>query len=59
MDVGAPLVAHGQAAEAVEPGQGALDHPAVAAQPLAGVDALAGDADPDVAPGAALGGSAG
>ena len=37
MDVGAPLVADGQAAEAVEPGQRALDHPAVAAQPLAGV----------------------
>ena len=34
----ASLVADRQPAEAVEPGQGALDHPAVAPQPLAGVD---------------------
>ena len=50
MDVGAALVADGQAAEAVEPGERALDHPAVATERCAGVDALAGDADPDVAP---------
>lgn len=49
MDVGAPLVADGEAAVAVEPGQGALHHPAVPAQPRAGVDALAGDADLDAA----------
>ena len=53
MDVGAPLVADREAAEAVEPGQRALDHPAVPAQPLAGVDAPSGDAGRDGA-GAAL-----
>src|SRR4051812_28423032 len=49
MDIGAPLIAHAQATEVSEPGQGALDDPAVATQALAGVDALAGDAHPDVA----------
>ena len=48
MDVGATLVAYAQAAEVIEPGQGALDYPAVATQALAGVDALARDTDPDV-----------
>jgi hypothetical protein len=49
VDVGPSFVAHGQAPHAVEPGQGALDHPAVAAQPLARIDPFAGDADADVA----------
>src|SRR5688572_18648489 len=49
MDVGPPFIANGEATKAVEPGQGALDDPAVTTQALAGVDALAGDADPDVA----------
>jgi hypothetical protein len=49
MDVGAPFVAHSQAPEAGQPGEGALDHPAVTAESLARVDALAGDADPDAA----------
>jgi hypothetical protein len=48
MDIGAALVTHAQAAEVIEPGQRSLDHPAVAAQALAGVDALAGNTDPDV-----------
>src|SRR5215212_6532846 len=48
MDIGAALIAHRQPTKAVEPGQRALDHPAVTTQALAGVDALARDADPDV-----------
>ena len=47
--VGAALIADGQAAVAVEPGEGPLDDPAVAAQALARIDPLAGDADLDVA----------
>ena len=43
MDVGAPLVPDGEASEAVEPGEGALDDPAVAARLVAALDALAGD----------------
>jgi shikimate kinase len=42
-DVGAPLVADLQAAAADQPPQGRLDHPPVAAQPLAGLDAAPGD----------------
>ena len=53
MDVGAPLVADGQATEAVEPGQCALDNPAVPAQAFAAVHPTPGDAGPDGA-GAAL-----
>ncbi len=49
MDVGAALIAHGQAAIAVQPGQRALDDPTVATEVLAGVDPFAGDAHPDVA----------
>ena len=56
MDISPSFVADGQAAIAVEPGQRALDDPAVAAEALAGIDALAGDAHPDVA--LAEGGSA-
>lgn len=41
MDVCSPLVAHLQPPEAAQPGQRALDHPAIAPQPLAGLDALA------------------
>ncbi|CAA9547209.1 MAG: hypothetical protein AVDCRST_MAG43-750 [uncultured Thermomicrobiales bacterium] len=44
MDVGAALVADGQAAVAVELGEDPLDDPAVAAQSLARIDPLAGDA---------------
>ena len=50
MEVDAAFVADRQSTEAVEPSQRALDHPAVTAQALAGVDALAGDTDPDVSP---------
>ena len=49
MDIGAPFIANRQPTIAVEPGQGALDHPAVTTESFAGVDALAGDADPNVA----------
>lgn len=44
MDVGAALVADGQAAEAIQPGQCAFDHPAMAPEPLARLDAASGDA---------------
>src|SRR5262245_10880415 len=43
MDVRPALIADGQPPEAVEPGQRALDDPAVPTEALAGVDALAGD----------------
>jgi hypothetical protein len=49
MDVCAPFVAHSQAPEAGQPGEGALDHPVVTAESLARVDAVVGDADPDAA----------
>lgn len=49
MQVGVPFVAHQEAAVAVQPGEGALDHPAVAPQLLAGLDAPAGDARGDMA----------
>ena len=49
VDVGPPLVADRQAPKARQPSQGALDHPAVSAQALAALDALAGDAHLDVA----------
>src|SRR5262245_51017503 len=49
MDVGTPLVANGEAAEAIEPGERALDDPTMPAQLLTRVDAFAGNADPDVA----------
>ena len=51
MDVVAALVADRKAAELVQPGECPLDHPPVPAQARAGVDALAGDADLDAAPG--------
>lgn len=41
MDVGSPLIAHLQPPEPAQPGQRALDHPAIAAQVLTGLDALA------------------
>ena len=41
--VGPPLVAHAEAAAAEQPGERALDHPAVSPEPLAGVDPAAGD----------------
>jgi hypothetical protein len=49
VNIGAAFVTDRQPPIAVEPGQGALDHPAVATEPFAGVDTLAGDADADVA----------
>ena len=42
-DVGASLVADGEAAEAAEPSQGAFDDPAMAPQALATLDATSGD----------------
>ncbi len=47
MDVLAPLVADREAPELAEPGQGALHHPAMAAQSSAGLDTPAGDPCPD------------
>src|SRR5689334_11234728 len=49
MDIGAALIAHGQAAEPIEPGEGALHHPAVAAEAVTAFNAFAGDAHFDVA----------
>lgn len=49
-DVGAALVADGEAAEAGKPSQGALDDPTVSAQALAALDAAAGDARNDGPP---------
>ena len=49
-EVGPPLVADSQAAAAQEPGERALDHPPVPAQPLARLDAAAGDPGGDAAP---------
>ena len=49
MDVGSPFVADGQPPVLAQPGKGPFDDPAMPAQPLAGVDALAGDAHADVA----------
>ncbi len=51
MDVGPPFVAHAQTAEVIEPGERALHHPAMPTQALAGIGALARDADPDMAAG--------
>jgi hypothetical protein len=48
-DVGALLVADCQAAEAAEPGQGALDNPAMASHTLAALDAASGDPIADAA----------
>lgn len=48
-DIGVPLVADGQAAEAVEPGMGTLDHPSVAAKFLAALDTTTDDARHDPA----------
>ena len=48
-DVGSLLVADDEAAETGEPGEGSLDHPAVPAEALAGVEAASGDAWDDVA----------
>lgn len=50
MDVVPALIADGQAPELTQPRQGPLDHPAVASQPLAAVDAFAGDPHLDPAP---------
>jgi hypothetical protein len=49
MDVESALVADAQAAHACKPGQGALDYPAVAPQPLAALNASAGNARDDAA----------
>ena len=44
-DVGTPFVADRQPPKATQPGERALDDPAMTTQALAGVDAHAGDAD--------------
>ncbi len=50
MDVGPALVADREAAQAAEPGQGALDDPAVPAQTLAAVHTASGNPGLDPAP---------
>ena len=59
MDVGAPLVAHAQPPEAVEPGQGALDDPAVAARAARCCRCPSGRCAPGCGAGAGPAGSAG
>ena len=59
MDVIAALITDGEAAEAVEPSKGTLDHPAVAAQPVAALDAASRDAGEDAAAAAGLTAGAG
>ena len=49
VDVGAAFITHDQATQAGQPGIGALDYLAVAAEALAGMDAAPGDAGPDTA----------
>ena len=48
-DVEAPLVADGEAAEAAEPSQGALNHPPVPPELLAALDPALGDPGHDLA----------
>lgn len=47
MDIGPLLVADAQPAESMQPGDGALDDPAVSAQPVLGFDAPAGNPGAD------------
>ena len=59
MDVGAPLIADGEAAKAVQPCQCSLDDPAMSAQSIAAVEAPSGNAGldgafPAFAPAAAM-----
>ena len=49
MDVAAAFVSNGESAEAVEPGEAALDHPAVPAKLFFAVDAAAGNSWQDTA----------
>ena len=49
MHIGPTLIADAQAAEGMEPGEGALDHPAMTAEPLAGLEAATRDAWNDAA----------
>ncbi len=44
MQIGAPLIADGEPAEAIEPGQRALHHPAMPAKPLTRLDTAPGNA---------------
>jgi hypothetical protein len=58
MDVISALVADGEAAEAVEPGEGPLDPPPVLAEPLAALDASPGNARDDATASAFMGATA-
>jgi hypothetical protein len=49
MDIGSAFIADGEPAEAVDPSLGPLDHPTVAAQSFAAVNAAPGDAGDDTA----------
>lgn len=50
MDLGAPLVADRQSTKLIQPGQCALDDPAMTSQPVTRFLALSGDPDADAAP---------
>jgi len=50
MDVGSSFVANGESAELGQPGQGALDDPAITAESFVAVDATPGDAILDAPP---------
>ena len=54
MDIASALVARDEPAQAVDPGEGAFDHPSMAAQLLTGLDAAPGDAGHDPATAASL-----
>ena len=58
VDVEASFVADGEAAEAVQPGEGPLYDPAMTAELLAGFDATSCDASLDTSPLAGLAASA-
>jgi hypothetical protein len=54
VDVATAFVAYGQSSEAIEPGEGALDHPAMFAELFFTVDAPTGNAWQDTAPPAGI-----
>jgi hypothetical protein len=49
VDVGAPFISYGQTPEAIEPCEGALDHPAMPTEFFRTIDALAGNTWEDAA----------
>ncbi len=49
VDVGAPLISYGETPEAIEPGEGAFDNPAMSPELFLALDALAGNTQADAA----------